>query len=191
MPQVNFTTRANLAAGLPENINDVGTALDQLRTGVNAIDDTNLVDGAVTTAKLAATSVTTAKLDAGAVDTGKIADGNVTYAKLATDAKNAFLKLDVAGDKELRYGSHTMTYGFAGGRIVPGYPIPHGLGRTPDIAFVWASYIGAADTNSGQNSAVIASLSTLDATNITCILELPKDSDYTSVGSVLHWAVIG
>ena len=181
MPQVNFTTRANLAAGLPENINDVGTALDQLRAGVNAIDDTNLVDGAVKTAKL----------DAGAVDTGKIADGNVTYAKLATDAKNAFLKLDVAGDKELRYGSHTMTYGFAGGRIVNGYPIPHGLGRTPDIAFVWASYIGAADMNSGQNSAVIASLSTLDATNITCILELPKDSDYTSVGSVLHWAVIG
>jgi hypothetical protein len=189
VPQVNFTTRANLAAGLPENINDVGTALDQLRTGVNAIDDTNLVDGAVTTAKLAAGSVTTAKLDAGAVDTGKIADGNVTYAKLATDAKNAFLKLDVAGDKELRYGSHVMTYGFAGGNRT-GYPIPHGLGRTPDFAFVWASYIGSGDTSTVQNEPVIASLSALDATNITCVLALANGAT-TSVGSTLHWAVIG
>jgi hypothetical protein len=38
MATVNFTTRANLVAGNPENIADVTDCLDKLQTGVNNVD---------------------------------------------------------------------------------------------------------------------------------------------------------
>jgi hypothetical protein len=61
MATVNFTTRANLVAGNPENIADVTDCLDKLQTGVNNVDASNITDGSVGTAELANAAVTYSK----------------------------------------------------------------------------------------------------------------------------------
>lgn len=118
----------------------------------------------------------------------KLAGTPVSYTSLATDAQNAFLKLDVAADKELRFGS-TSSGNFPAANH-HACLIPHGLGRTPDLAFVWANYIGLAATSTAQDEAVVCSQYALSATDITVTLRLTSGAT-TSAATTLYWAVIG
>ena len=51
MGLLNYTTRANLVANTPENINDINDCLDKIRVSVNDIDEEQLAANSVTAAK--------------------------------------------------------------------------------------------------------------------------------------------
>lgn len=74
MAQLNYTTRSNIYSGGPEVGNDIGTALDEIRTAVNSVDAT----------QLATDAVTTAKIQDGAVTSAKIADATIATTDLST-----------------------------------------------------------------------------------------------------------
>lgn len=176
--------------------------------GANAVTTLKIVDSAITSAKISNGGVATADIADAAVTNAKIADGAitynhisdfnvttakiasdaVTYAKLATDVENAFLKLFSSGNKKIKYGGHNMVTGMGGNRKT--YAFDHDFGSVPDIVFVWASPIGAADTNTAQMEAVICSLESLSSSQITVRLSLANGAE-AAVGTFLYWLAIG
>lgn len=125
MTLLNYSV--TLIAGANENINDVQTMFNEVRTilngsidsqniAANAVGSAELQDGAVTSAKLGTDSVTAAKIatDAvgadeiasGAVGTGEIANLAVTEGKLANDAVTAAkIAVDAVGASEIAAGA--------------------------------------------------------------------------------------
>lgn len=181
-------------------------AVTLAKMAADSVDASKIVDASVGTAELATNAVTTAKITDANVTTAKIADANVTLAKLATDSVNSskivdgsivqadasagqFLNLFTTGtNRKIKFGS--TNGGAFGGANRHSDLIPHGLGVTPQIAFVWANYIGAPSTSTGVDEAVTVSYYGLDATNITVLASLMNGAT-AGVGTTYYWVVIG
>ena len=110
-----------------------------------------------------------------------------TKAKLATDALETFLKLDTAADRKIKWGS-TATGGF-GGANRASFNIAHGLGVAPQFWIAFADSIGAVDTSTGAEEAVIVSRNGQDTTNISVRCSLANGAT-ASVGTTIRWVVI-
>lgn len=164
-------------------------AVGSSELATDAVTTAKITDSSVTLDKLASNSVNASKIVDESVGSSELASGSVTKVKLSTDVLDAFLKLDIAADKELRFGKHTMTSGFSGGNRAI-YNIPHGLGRVPDVAFVWAEFLSSIHTSTVENEPVIASLHALSSTNIETVLAIANGAT-AAVGTALYWAVIG
>ena len=166
----------------------VDSAITSAKINNGTIATVDIADGAVTNSKIADGAVTTSKIDDYDITSIKLAFDSVTYDKLATDVENAFLKLFSSGNKKIKYGGHNMLTGMGGNRKT--YAFDHGFGGTPDIVFVWASPIGAADTNTSQMESVICSLEALSSSQITVRLSLANGAE-AAVGTFLYWLAIG
>lgn len=152
-----------------------------------AITTAKLADGSVTPIKLATNAVTTTKILDANVTTSKIADANVTKAKLATDALNAFLKLAVAANRKVNFGSGNP--GSWGAQSQIDWVVPHGLGTTPVVAFA----IGdpkATVSSGGIDIPITTALLSMDATNVTFRLRT-GDGAVTSNADPVYWLAIG
>ena len=114
MAQLNYTTRSNIYSGGPEVGNDIGTALDEIRTAVNSVDATQLATDSVTTAKIADGAVTADEIAAadaarlGLSRTGTVSRGksiiataesstNASYGTLTTPDQVANIVLPTDG----------------------------------------------------------------------------------------------
>jgi hypothetical protein len=126
------------------NATEDGDVRNALLTIVNAIngslDANNLADGAVTSQK--------------------ILDGTIALADLAAATQNAFLKLLVAADKKVSFGTYTAS--FAGTSLFgDNPPIAHGLGVVPDRVLITQR------ASTGDSVAGIGWAKTKDTTNFT------------------------
>lgn len=99
----------------------------------------------------------------GNVDAANIANGTVGKAELATDALNNFLKLAVAGDRKIVWGSSDnggASWGLAADRV---FNIAHGQGVAPQAWIAWGGV--ANSTASTQDPTVVSRISD-DSTNL-------------------------
>lgn len=124
------------------------------------------------------TALTTLVSTINALDTSNYADASVTKVKLATDALNAFLKLNTVADKKVEFGSATITcssgggtYGDADGasphlyRIAyGGTSVTHGMGATPSYVFLTAKTGG---TIAGGDCMISLSATAIGGTTFT------------------------
>jgi hypothetical protein len=166
-----------LTAGQPENVNQLQADLDALVAGVNTVNTAQIADGNVTTVKIADDAVTTAK----------ILDANVTKAKLAASALEAFLQLDTNASRKIKWGSYS-TGGF-GGNNRASFNIAHGLGVTPQFWIAFANSIGAPDTSTSVEEAVIVSRTGQDSTNLSVRCSIANGAT-ASVGTTIYWTAI-
>jgi hypothetical protein len=174
MPQINPaiprpTVDSNAVAD-PE----VTSALVQIIQALNALDATNLVDGAVSVTKLATD----------AVETSKVKDGNVTKGKLATDALNAFLKLVVPADVKVAFG--VTATGVFGGNSTKVGSFGHGMGATPSVVLFTA---GPIDTYASTTVPVGVAVVGASSTNITFMARV-SDGNLTNNSTPLYWLAI-
>ena len=93
--------------------------------------------------------------------------GTVALAALATDALNAFLKLTTAADREVAFGTTTVTCSSGGGSGAIAYgsaSVTHGMGATPAYVLLTVTSGGSLG---GGNVVIGVSSSSLGATTFT------------------------
>lgn len=152
-----------------------------------AISTAKLADGSVTSLKLATNAVTTTKILDANVTTSKIADAGVTKVKLATDSLNAFLKLAIAANRKVNFGS-SNTGSFGGDKDASG-SLAHGLAVVPVAIFLSA---GAIAVTGGLGSASAIAMSwdgTVDATNFGWRATIADG--VSNNGANFYWLAIG
>ena len=162
------------------------------KLGDLAVTTAKINDLAVTTGKLADNAVTLAKMADNSVGTAELVNDSVTYAKLATDVENAFLKLFTAGDRKLKFGMEFPgggAFAFGGGSRASGV-IAHGLGGVPVWAMVAGGYVAGANTSTAVDEAVVASIKSMDGTNLAVQCFLTGGATAAVGPNQIAWAAI-
>jgi hypothetical protein len=162
---------------------------DAAPAGDNTIDSLWLPDNVILQRHLSDLSVGTAELAAGAVTGPKVGAAAIDNTHLAQAAKNLFPQWLTAANLKMRVGSTDSNNGSSWGLASSiNTSIAHGLGTTP----TWASVTTEVGTTTGDGEDVLlASLRSLDATNINLRLFTRSGGTANFPGFTIYWMVIG
>jgi hypothetical protein len=121
----------------------------------------------------------------GNLDSANVSGFGLSIADMDSSVLNRFVKTAPPGTDRTYAQGTFATVGF-GGANRQGATIPHGLGVVPSVVMLTASTLLGASTSTGSAEAVCASVTSLDATNITAFVSLMNGAT-ASVGTTIHW----
>lgn len=154
----------------------------------NAIDALWLPDNVIATRHLGDGVVTAAELGAAAVTNTKIGPLAVDNTHLATAAKNLFPQLKNAAARTINFGVTDSANGGSWGlanEITSS--IAHGLGVTPSFAWITTD---TGNVTGNADDIILASIRTLDATNINIRLATRGGGTANFPGINVYWLVV-
>lgn len=120
----------------------------------------------------------------GNVDATNLASGGVSKSRLATDALNAFLKLNTVADKKVAWGLASMAWTTTFGQVT----VTHGLGATPSLVLALQSE----DSSSVFFGQHLIGVSGVTSTQFLLKAELRDASSPVGAGAVtpVYWLAI-